>query len=209
MKTKTNSLAVGIYTIFFGLFGLNDFYFGKYKRGITRFLTFIIPAAYFLYIQPELKIKLAHKELVDNVYVPVMSDGNNALLTILRTVMLVALIFSVLWTLLEIIGFFTKRHTEKEQTISNRRFVLNAIILGWSGIHDFLSGRNKYALFHIGLFTLSAILILVSKINFNINSATLDAYMFTLHAVGLSIAIINEIIAIIEAINFILATKKV
>ncbi len=209
MKTKTKPLAVGIYTIFFGLFGLNDFYFGKYKRGIFRFLSFIIPAIYFLYIQPELKISLAHKKLVDNVYVPVLSEGSNALLTILRTVMLAALIFSVLWTLLEIIGFFTKRHYDKEQTVSKRRFVLSAVLLGWSGIHDFLADRSKYALFHIGLTVLSLALIVITRINFNIDSATLEAYMFTLHAVGISIAVVNGIIAIIEAIKFILASKKV
>lgn len=209
MKTKTNPLAVGIYTIFFGLFGLNDFYFGKYKRGIFRLLSFFIPAIYFLYIQPELKISLAHKELIDNIYVPVLSEGNNALLTILRTIMLVVLIFSVLWTLLEIIGFFTKRHYKEAQTVSDRRFVLSAILLGWSGIHDFLADRSKYALFHIGLATLSLILIIVTRINFSINDATFDAYMFTFHAVGLAIAVINEIIAIIEAVNFILASKKV
>ena len=209
MKTKTNPLAVGIYTIFFGLFGLNDFYFGKYKRGIFRLLSFFIPAIYFLYIQPELKISLAHKELIDNVYVPVLSEGNNALLTILRTIMLVVLIFSVLWTLLEIIGFFTKRHYKEEQTVSNRRFALSAILLGWSGIHDFLTNRSKYALFHIGLAALSLILIIVTRINFSINDVTFDAYMFTFHAVGLAIAAVNEIIAIIEAVNFILASKKV
>lgn len=209
MKTKTNPLAVGIYTIFFGLFGLNDFYFGKYKRGIFRLLSFFIPAIYFLYIQPELKISLAHKELIDNVYVPVLSEGNNALLTILRTIMLVVLIFSVLWALLEIIGFFTKRHYKEEQTVSSRRFVLSAILLGWSGIHDFLADRSKYALFHIGLAALSLILIIVTRINFSINDATFDACMFTFHAVGLAIAAVNEIIAIIEAVNFILASKKV
>lgn len=206
--TKTNRLASGIYTIIFGLFGMNDFYLGHYRRGIVRLFAFVVPTIFFLFVMTPLRLSLVHMELLDNVYVPTISAEALAYFVGTCFAMGALLSYSVLRTLFSIV-FYICLYKPQELTVTRRRYIWSALLLGWSGLHDFLINRTKYALFHVLMFILALGLIIISRVDFGINSAEFDAYMSVALAAGIAVAVINQIIAILEAANYARATKKV
>ena len=202
MKAEKNHFAIGIYTILFGLLGLNDFYFAKYKRGFVRMVMLILSLCYFSLWQAQLRISLSHYELIDNLYTPTYTNSNATILFVSDIAATSLFVICIICWLYDLYKFFTMRKKESIQTISRKRYILTAILLGWTGIHDYLAERAKYANTHIILLILSIALIVISRISGSI------AITSILTITSVAILLANEIIAIIEAFNFTIAKHE-
>ncbi|MDO4220108.1 MAG: hypothetical protein Q4D22_02665 [Candidatus Saccharibacteria bacterium] len=207
MKTKTNQFAVGIYTILFGLFGLRNFYLGEHERGAIRLISFLLTINYFANIRAQLRINLFSYELIDNLYVPSMNAASTTLYYTLNTIATIILVANIAWWIYDIISYFRTRKYP-DQKISQRRFILNAILLGWTGIHDYFIERVKYANTHIIMLIISIAFLAVSQTNSLTHTAEYNGYMSILFIVGVAVLIANELIAIIEVINYLFAKNE-
>lgn len=197
MKTEKNHFATGIYTILFGLLGLNDYYRAKYLRGCFRAIAFIVSICYFCIWQAPLRISLSHYELIDNLYTPAYTNANAAILFAHDIIASALLIICIAFWIYDLYRFFFKYDKKEYQHVSKKRYVVTALLLGWSGLHDYLVERAKYANTHIILLILSISLVAISSITES--SAAASIMLIT----SAAILFANELIAIIEAFNFI------
>ncbi len=208
MKTKIHPFATGIYTVLFGLFGLRNFYLGEYLAGIVRLLSFLTSTFYFAQLRTQLRINLSSYQLIDNLYTPSISTAANIFYCTANVVMGALLLISILWWLRDLYYYFFRKAHYPAQTLSKKRLTLTALLLGWTGMHDYQLGRTKYANLHIILLIISIAAVAISQTRSLQHTAEYNGYMSILLMLSVALLIANEIIAIIEISNYWLERRR-
>ncbi len=208
MKTKIHPFATGIYTVLFGLFGLRNFYLGEYLAGSVRLLSFFTSTIYFTQLRARLRINLSSYQLIDNLYTPSISTAANIFYHAANFIMGALLLINILWWLRDLYYYFFRKTHYPTQTLSNKGLTLTALLLGWTGMHDYQLDRIKYANLHIILLIISIAAAAISQTRSLQHTAEYNGYMSILFMLSLAILIANEIIAIIEISNYWLERRR-
>ncbi len=192
MKENNTKKVAYLYGIFLGIFGVHDFYLNRNRQGIIHFLLTIVPFYFYLLLSNEIRSELSEKELVGNLYVPTLTGDHLLLYRALNVIMLLAFIGNIIWLIIEIIRLFHDKLTiPKDNKPTVLRFMLLALVLGWTGVHNAIAGHFDKAKSHLILTLVSVFLIVIGIRPYS----TVPSVPMV---VGIGILALNEINAIIE-----------
>lgn len=198
MKKNPEKIIAILYGVFFGLFGIHNFYRNKNKRGIIQAILGATSAILFSNMIA-LKIALTENILVDNLYTPMLIGGN---LTLYKAYVFLtfALAIADIVILIYDLWHITKSRKIAIPEAKTKRYFILGLTLGITGIHDAINHRYKFAIQHIAI-TLIGIAIIV----FGIIDGTIYAQIARI--TGLAIIIANEFICLIEGLGAIWYNK--